>query len=130
MVGVNRDRRFDPEEPPEDVNSGHHHRAEPGVFLAAGPRIVPRGLVTGEPVGTVLDIAPTLLALRGIPVGEDMDGEVLADWIEPGFLEENPVRTVDTHDTPEWLASRPDHLLVPEVEEERKEQLRSLGYIQ
>jgi predicted AlkP superfamily phosphohydrolase/phosphomutase len=55
------------------------HRME-GVFIAAGPTIragaVPRN-------ATLLDIAPTILHLLGVPVPGDMDGRVLAEVIGP-----------------------------------------------
>jgi hypothetical protein len=59
-----------------------------------------------------------------------MDGVVLEDILEEGFLENHPPTYVETHDTPEWLASRPQELLSREAEQERLDQLRSLGYLQ
>ncbi|MBM3886248.1 MAG: alkaline phosphatase family protein, partial [Gemmatimonadetes bacterium] len=50
-----------------------------GIFAAAGP-----GIRSGAPLhgGSILDIAPTLLALLGLPAGRDMPGRVLAEAIE------------------------------------------------
>ena len=80
-------------------------------------------------LGHVLDLAPTVLTLQGIPVGRDLDGSVLEQLLEPGFLEGHPVSYVDTHDTEAWLAARPKQNLTREAELQRLEQLRALGYI-
>ena len=46
-----------------------------GVLAIAGPGIKKDELLHGP---SVLDIAPTILTMFGLPVGEDMDGKVLA----------------------------------------------------
>jgi arylsulfatase A-like enzyme len=74
----------------------------------------------------VLDITPTLLALKGIPRAADMDGAPLAELIQAAVAEE----VVPTHDTPEWLATRRARMRDAMHQSERLEQLRSLGYIQ
>ena len=55
------------------------HRLD-GILIAAGP-----AFVTGaEPRGAaLLDVAPTVLHLLGVPVPEDMDGRVLTELLEP-----------------------------------------------
>jgi hypothetical protein len=108
------------------VSGGHARRLKP----ATGPdpaATVPLDLPT---LGSVLDIAPTVLALQGLPVGRDMDGTVLDGVLEDGFLERQPLSFVATHDTPGWRQAGPRAALPPEVEEQRKEQLRALGYIE
>ena len=45
-----------------------------GVFVAAGPAIKQDELIHGA---TLLDVAPTVLTLLGLPVADDMDGTVL-----------------------------------------------------
>jgi len=128
MHAVNRDKTFDPDDPPEDVNSGHHMDAPPGVFIAAGPSF--RTRAGGLPdVGTVLDVAPTILRLLDLPVGRDFDGRAIVDVIAEEVLGERPAQFVDSHDSEEWLRNRPGQLLTPAAESERMEQLRSLGYI-
>jgi hypothetical protein len=81
-------------------------------------------------LGTCLDIAPTLLALKGLPIGSDMDGTFIQQIIEEKFLAAHPPSFVPTHDTWAWVKERPAKLLPVEVENERLEQLRSLGYIE
>jgi len=136
--GINTDREF-PTDPDVVLNSGGHDDAPPGVFIAAGPRVRTRETPTDlsaldaadlPTVGTVFDIAPTLLALKGIPVGRDFDGRVLVEALSEEFGTRHPEEFVTTHDTPQWLADRPNQILSPQAESERMEQLRSLGYIQ
>jgi hypothetical protein len=144
MHAVNLAQRFDPNDPPSNINSGHHGDAPPGVFIAAGRDIrvdasvdpARDGLKSQElpVVGRVLDITPTLLALKGIPVGADMDGTVLEKVVTPEFLHAHPPATRRTHDTAEWLAARQAHRhdapAEVRVEDERVKQLRALGYVQ
>ena len=47
-----------------------------GVFVAAGPRIKKNQKIYG--LG-LIDVAPTILHMFGLPVGKDMDGKVLLD---------------------------------------------------
>jgi predicted AlkP superfamily phosphohydrolase/phosphomutase len=56
------------------------HRLD-GILIAAGP-----AFQTGaEPQGAaLLDVAPTVLHLLGVPVPQDMDGRVLSELFEPG----------------------------------------------
>jgi hypothetical protein len=131
-------RRADWEEP--GGFSGAHTRGEPGVLVVSGGHARRAPVVSGgggrleasdlPTLGSVLDIAPTVLALAGLPLGEDMDGEILAHVLEEGFLEVHPPSTIGTHDTAEWLESRPSQMLSPEAADERLEQLRALGYIE
>jgi predicted AlkP superfamily phosphohydrolase/phosphomutase len=95
-----------------------------GVLAAEGPGI--RRGVEGVDA-SVFDITPTVLELFGEPVGRDMDGFVLSSILEQEHLEENPVGYVDTYETGERGSSEP---VESPVDEEIKEQLRSLGYIE
>ena len=126
-----------------ESKSGDHEDAPPGIFIAAGPYIgtgVPGGREAGglpaaldyatlPKVGSVYDLAPTILALKGLPVGKDMDGKVLGAILVPSFLTAHPVATVATHDTGGWPAGRAEYHLSDEQVKERIEELRSIGYI-
>jgi arylsulfatase A-like enzyme len=46
----------------------------------------------------VRDVAPTVLALFGLPVGEDMDGAAIEDAMTPDFLRRHPVRSIPTYE--------------------------------
>lgn len=95
-----------------------------GIFIAAGGPIR-EGTRTRA---RLYDIAPTVLALLGLPVPDDMRGRVLEEIIEPDFLERHPVRTIDSYESYLELP----RVAIPEEtpDEEALEMLRSLGYIQ
>jgi tetratricopeptide (TPR) repeat protein len=61
-------KKFGPE-----MNPVSWHRPH-GIFVAAGKAIKPDELIHGA---SLLDIAPTVLALLGLPVADDMDGTAL-----------------------------------------------------
>jgi predicted AlkP superfamily phosphohydrolase/phosphomutase len=97
------------------------HRSESaldGVIFARGP-----GIASGEPAGatSVLDITPTILAWLGLPVGDDMDGEVAP------FVELEQVARVASHDVSpvDWLETAPSG-----SDERILEDLRALGYLE
>jgi hypothetical protein len=101
-----------------------HARKPAGIFLMAGGPVLPaseRGEVS------IYDVAPTVLALLGIPVPEDMDGRVLEEFIDPAFWQKHPVRTVPSYE-------RPRSELVEAVgteagEDQILQQLETLGYV-
>lgn len=112
--------------------SGGHGRitrgapiAPDGVLVMAGPAIGAAGALR-EP--HVLDIAPTLLTLRGLPVADDMPGRVLEEALNDEAL---PARTrVATYEVgPLPLTSEP-LLARPDLDRDSLQKLRSLGYIE
>jgi len=69
-----------------------------------------------------------VLALAGLPVARDMDGRPLTQVMSSTFLERHPVVYIDTYE----VGDAPDGDLTPiesPVDDEIKEMLRSLGYI-
>lgn len=54
--------------------------ARPGVFVATGPDV----RTGAEADLSIFDVAPTVLHAMGLPVDEEMDGEVRTDIFEPG----------------------------------------------
>lgn len=91
-----------------------------GMLVAAGPDLRKGTEVEGS---RILDIAPTILHLLGLPVPPEMDGTVLRDAIEPAALEARPVR-VEPVDTAFRPRERGD------VDRESIERsLRDLGYM-
>ncbi|MEX1309024.1 MAG: tetratricopeptide repeat protein, partial [Candidatus Sulfomarinibacteraceae bacterium] len=64
---------------------------EHGIFAAAGPGITPGGGVQGA---TLLDVTPTVLALLGVPLADDMPGRCLREMM-PGVKLEEPVGSYD-----------------------------------
>ncbi len=66
------------------VEPAQWHRPQ-GIFVLHGPGIRADATVEGA---TLLDIAPTVLTLLGLPVGDDMAGKVLMHaWQEPPGIE-------------------------------------------
>ena len=101
-----------------------HSRAPDGFFVLAG------GPASSSPERSAIhiyDVAPTVLALLGLPVGEDMDGRVAKELFDPSFWESHPVRTIPTYEGGESREAEPDHL---QVDEESMDLLRALGYVQ
>lgn len=94
-----------------------------GVILLSG-----RGIKSGHRINaaSIVDVTPTLLYLMDSPVGEDMDGRVIIDGFEPGFLQENPIKTVETRDGDVPL---PGAAAGEEMPEAVKKRLRELGYV-
>jgi hypothetical protein len=135
MRPTNQKGEFRAEDGPRRTNSGNHIKSPPGVIIAAGPNI--RQGSVSKPwtrdrmpsPGALFDVTPTILAMKGLPVGEDFDGAPIAQIFTEGWFDEHPLRTVETHDTDEWLASQKNRQVDAVDEMERLEQLRSLGYI-
>ncbi len=119
------------ERPASDARIGEGKAAEwhtrDGVFLIAGPDIKPNQRLLGA---SILDVLPTLLALYGLPVGEDMDGKVLESAFESAFLAKHPTGTIPTYDLIPWEERITGGTLSAAASEEHLEKLRSLGYIQ
>jgi predicted AlkP superfamily phosphohydrolase/phosphomutase len=82
---------------------------------------------------SVFDVTPTILALLGEPVGRDMDGFVLESAISPARLREVPVTYIDTYETTSYAPRAAEQTTEPvqsSVDDEIKERLKSLGYIE
>jgi predicted AlkP superfamily phosphohydrolase/phosphomutase len=91
-----------------------------------------KDIAAGEQLAdaSVLDITPTLLALCGMPVGEDMDGRVLTEAIDDAFLSRHPVRTIDTYETGDRSVEGGGEPVESPIDDEVRERLRALGYIE
>ena len=104
------------------VDSGTHH--PDGIIIMAG-----NGIKSGQslPPTSPLDIAPTLLALAGLPVPSDMDGRVLTEAFTEEFLERRPVTYCDSYES----GDRSAHNTATEPEESDVvlERLKALGYL-
>jgi tetratricopeptide (TPR) repeat protein/predicted AlkP superfamily phosphohydrolase/phosphomutase len=96
-----------------------------GVLVMAGPDVR-----SGAEIGSasVLDITATVLALFGLPVPRDGDGQPLAAALEAEFLGRHPIRWIDTYGgvRPPPVAG---DVVAQEGDAELIEKLRSLGYI-
>jgi predicted AlkP superfamily phosphohydrolase/phosphomutase len=103
------------------------HRMD-GVLIAAGP--VFRTGAESENAG-LLDIAPTVLHLLGVPVPDDMDGRVLGELLEPAPPPAPSVPILD----PALAAANGTHAhpissaYTPEEDAAIRERLADLGYL-
>ncbi|MEP6685917.1 MAG: alkaline phosphatase family protein, partial [Verrucomicrobiota bacterium] len=112
--------------PAADVDPATWHRNF-GIFVAAGPGLKKDDIVHGA---TLLDIAPTVLAMFGLPVGRDMEGKVLVNAFE---------KIPDIVRIPSWedivdpaFSSRPEKMQEddPEAAAAALQQLVELGYLE
>jgi arylsulfatase A-like enzyme len=102
--------------------SGSHR--DNGIFLAEGPGVRSGLTVDGA---HIMDVAPTILHVLGVPVPADMDGRVLVDVLE-GEAAEGVAIGAAVADIPVQEAgleenyTEADKLVIAE-------RLRALGYI-
>ncbi|MGO9230510.1 MAG: alkaline phosphatase family protein [Bryobacteraceae bacterium] len=96
-----------------------------GILAVRGPGIRKGELLHGP---SVLDVAPTVLTLYGLPVGEDMDGKVLSQ----AFVETAEVAFIPSwEEVPGADGRHPQHTrLDPVAAHEALEQMIALGYIE
>jgi hypothetical protein len=88
--------------------SGSHAEGPPGVFIVRGPRIAP----LPEPVElSIDDVAPTVLALLGVMIPDDIDGRVVIEATPAGHTGAFPptfgqaaATDIGTTEEPEGLA--------------------------
>jgi hypothetical protein len=81
-----------------DSDEGPRMEAVPtneGVLILWG-----QGISAGQDLGRVqlTDLTPTVLALLGLPVGADMDGDVLTKAMHPEFAAAHARSAVESHD--------------------------------
>lgn len=109
--------------PREPAGPAASHRRF-GIFVANGPGIKQDERVTGA---SLIDIAPTILTLAGLPVGADMDGRALVE-----IFETTPaIQTIPSWDE---VPGECGHRLeatesTPDESEELLRQFVALGYV-
>lgn len=103
-------------------NSGGHSGDPPGVFIAAGPDINPKGVAKGI---SIHDITPTVLYAMGLPVAQDMAGRAWVEVFTPEFRSANPLKTVPTYGKINATGT-----VSAQDEDKMLEELRELGYIE
>lgn len=94
-----------------------------GVLIMAGNH-VGKGEIAGA---SVYDIAPTVLALMGLPPATDMRGTVLWSAFDASIPQDRYQHRIATYETGERQEAQGP--LESPVDEELKARLRSLGYI-
>ncbi|GAB4339430.1 MAG: alkaline phosphatase family protein [Candidatus Abyssubacteria bacterium] len=119
-------RNARPPVPTEDARyiSGDHRLN--GILMAAGRGVKRNAAVSGA---RLIDIAPTVLCMMGLPIPEEMDGKVITDLFENSFLSEHPIQR-EASRTPAEPAEDfepPDYS--KEDEDEIRKRLEDLGYL-
>jgi predicted AlkP superfamily phosphohydrolase/phosphomutase len=96
-----------------------------GILAIGGPGFKKNESLHGP---SVLDIAPTILTLYGLPVGDDMDGKVLSQ----AFVKTSRVAFIPSwEDVPGADGCHPPHSrLDPVAAHEALERMIALGYIE
>ncbi len=110
--------------PRQRVDPAQWHRPQ-GIIVLHGPGIRRDERVDGA---TLLDIAPTVLTLLGLPIGDDMEGKVLAHAFE---------QTPEIVRIPSWEEQAGNAGRLPPGQEEENpaaaqaalQQLIALGYV-
>jgi len=113
--------------------SGGHGRITPGapvapdgVLIMAGPPIRP-GVRLDRP--HVLDLAPTVLYLQGLPLAADMPGGVFGESIREEFAAAVPLRQIPTYETTPLRPAGEPLLADPQGDAAMRERLCALGYV-
>ncbi len=114
--------------PRRSGRKGTAEHSEWGVFLVRSPLYE-----TGAKFGhlNLLDVAPTMLALMGLPPAQDMPGQILTEGLtaagkrRASRMEHQRVKSYQGLRPADGPAGERD----PAVDEEIRRQLRSLGYI-
>lgn len=76
--------------------SGTHDHAPDGFFVAVGDGIRPGAMLNKA---SVLDVAPTILYLMGLPVARDMEGRVLTEILDEDFARAHPLTFVPSYES-------------------------------
>jgi len=103
--------------------NGTHRRH--GIMLLSGEGCAP-GRVDGAGLE---DLAPTLLHLLGLPVPAEMDGRVLAEALNSGWLRTHPLPVVSGDERPAAGPVMEPQPYSPEEEDLLRRRLEGLGYL-
>jgi predicted AlkP superfamily phosphohydrolase/phosphomutase len=111
------------------VLSGTHESEDAlyGILIASGGPV--RKAVQLEGV-SIVDIAPTVLHLLGLPVPESMEGRVVADALDPAWLASHPIGRIAAYDDPPVLLPDLPRDGESTVDDAVMEHLRRLGYVE
>jgi predicted AlkP superfamily phosphohydrolase/phosphomutase len=99
------------------VNGAHRMN---GIFIMNGPLCRKSDSVSPK----IIDIAPTILYLLGLPVLEEMDGSVLEDVIDTSYTKFHPIKFMKS-----FKCDEKGSFYSAEEEENIKDSLKGLGYL-
>ncbi|UCG80863.1 MAG: alkaline phosphatase family protein [Desulfobacterales bacterium] len=98
------------------------HRLE-GILMMRGRHLQKRGRVFKP--ASIIDVAPTILYMMGLPVPQEMDGRVLIDLFQKKYVARHQVERVSS----DGGEDKEKREYSPEEEEIISERLRQLGYL-
>ena len=101
------------------------HRLQ-GIFLLSAPGKV-RRLTRAQPA-RIVDLAPTMLHLLGLPVPQALDGRVLLETLEEQYLSQHPAALENADASP--AAASAAHEYTDEEAAKITKKLKELGYIE
>jgi predicted AlkP superfamily phosphohydrolase/phosphomutase len=107
------------------AKSGDHR--DEGICIVTGRHILPPSEIQGA---QVIDLAPTILHLLGVPVPQDMDGEVLTQIFEGDYLLQSPVCYGHEAEDTLYTPANAQTSYSADEEEAIRERLQGLGYIE
>ena len=115
------------------THPGRFATDQPGTFSISGvedgaaERRAPATPESGA-TASLLDVAPTVLALLGVPLSRELPGHVQATLFPPFSVQQHPSRWVATYG--DRAAHAHPASGSPALDDEMRERLRSLGYVQ
>ncbi len=96
-----------------------------GIFIMKGDGIKKNTTLQET---SIMDVAPTILYLLGLPIPTDMDGRVLEEALTSSYLSLNPIRYAkEAKDSRRFFLKKRNEVF--EDNAEVKSRLRALGYI-
>lgn len=99
------------------------HRQE-GILIISGEGLKKRSIINDA---QIVDIAPTVLYALGLPIPEDMDGEILKEAFQEDYLRENPIYYQEEKERDEIVTNDGAYSEEDTVKIERR--LKDLGYL-
>jgi len=100
------------------IRSGDHEQF--GTFILSGDGV--RNVKLDK--AGIMDIAPTILHILGLPVSDEMDGKFLEDAFLEEWRDDNPVKIIEETQWASETSSTSD-----DEEKQITEQLKALGYL-
>jgi len=104
-------------------SDGDHH--PDGIFIALDKRRINNGIRVNSI--DMIDIAPTILYLLGVPIPSEMDGKIVSQIFKDSFLESNSPVYYDSF--PEEKKLTEERVYTEEDEKYILDSLKNLGYL-